>query len=199
MFLPFIALLQSFFSSAESNGVLNFHEGVAGEAFAVSAVSNALFFDTFFDFASACWQGIFAGESVTAVAGLAEFFATACGTNDTAGRFNGFKNSAFTGLEILVGTSLYVVNGLTKLCESYLVLGHGKIEDSTVVQIFCVIENFVAVGLKFFNGEVEKKLVICFNCQNSVGFENSSVFFQKSAAGQAAFRVSSLWPWVGKV
>ena len=163
MFLPFIALLQSFFGSAESNGVLNFHKGVAGEAFAVSAVSNALFFDTFFDFASACWQGIFAGESVTAVAGLSEFFASACRADDTAGRFNGFKNSAFARLEVLVGTSLYVVNGLTKFGEANLVLGHGIIEDPAVVQIFCVIENFVAVGLKLFNCEIEKKLVICFN------------------------------------
>ena len=124
MFLPFIALLQSFFGSAEFQDVLNIHKSVAGEAFAVSAVSNALFFNAFFDFTSAKGQRIFSGESVATVAGLAEFFATACRTNNTTGRFDWLENSAFTGLEILIGTSLNVINGLTKLRESDFVFRH---------------------------------------------------------------------------
>ena len=125
MFLPFIALLQTIFGCAEFNGVFVFHKCVAGELFAVSAVRNAVLFDTFFNFASTEGQGIFTGESVASVAGLAEFGAAAGGANDTAGRFDGFKNSAFDGFEIFIGASFYVVDGLTEFCESDLVLCHG--------------------------------------------------------------------------
>lgn len=199
MFLPFFALFLSFFGSAEFNGVFVIHKGVAWEFFAVSAMCNAIFLDTFFDVAVAEGQRIFSGKSVASVAGLAEFGAAAGGANYAAGRLDGFEDSAFDGLEVLVWAGFYVVNGLAKLRETDLVFGHRGVEDSAVVEIFGVIENFVAVSLKFFNCEVKEKFVVGLDGNDTLGFEDTSVFFQKYAACEAAFCVSSLGPGVGEI